>query len=155
MGQNPPVGKNGVVFVDVKVAGRWKGGLAINSRGEAVGIRWGGEWIDHSPSFSTEDVQMIRKASLWNRFLSETPAIVLWVFPVSCLFFLPLIIFASSFLGSSGLVLSVLLGAVAQRLIIERWGDAWIERILMLSLIFLCQTWALFEIFEIWKIPHF
>lgn len=150
-GKIPAVGKNGVVFIDVKVEGRWKGGLAVNSRGEAVGIRWGGEWLHPAPYFSPEDVRKIRKSSLWNRFLSETPAIVLWGFPSGCLFVLPLLNLTSSLLDAGGLVLSVFIGSVAQRLIIEQENNARIDRIAMFTFILSCQTWAISEIYALWS----
>jgi len=69
----PPLSRDGNHYLDVRVAGKWDGILVINGAGMCIGIyiRRGVE--EYPLPFAPGEIEDIRRASLWNRFLGSLP----------------------------------------------------------------------------------
>jgi hypothetical protein len=69
----PAKSRDGNHYVDVCVAGKWDGILVVNADGLCIGIRMGRTTEEWPLPFAGDEIQDIRRASLWNRCLAAIP----------------------------------------------------------------------------------
>jgi hypothetical protein len=69
----PAKSRDGHHYLDVCVAGKWCGILVVNGDGLCLGIYMGRTIEEWSLPFEADEIQDIRRASLWNRFLANIP----------------------------------------------------------------------------------
>jgi hypothetical protein len=69
----PAKSRDGNHYLDVCVAGKWAGILVVNGDGLCIGIYVGRTIEQWSLPFAADEIQDIRRASLWNRFLAAIP----------------------------------------------------------------------------------
>src|SRR5579862_1081351 len=73
MAKLPPPSRDGKHYLDVCVAGKWDGILVVDGNGMCLGIYVARRITEWELPFTANDIEDIRRASLWHRFLAALP----------------------------------------------------------------------------------
>lgn len=139
----PPAKKDGNIYVDVRVRGKWDGILVFNKQSECIGA-YCGRRIDKWPlPFTPAEIEAVRPACFVNRLMASFPSGAILAFPYVCLILLPLLIFADRFVGFCGPALAILVGVVGQTIVLKNMRAYCLTNLILVTAILALQGIAL------------
>jgi hypothetical protein len=99
----------------VKVKGKWDGILVFNAEKRCIGVFSQSEVGEWNLPFMPEDIEDVRPACLWNRFLARVPQGLIYWTPYVCILLVPAIIILGPFaIGMFAPVVAILVGFLGQ-----------------------------------------
>lgn len=66
--------RDGFIYADVKFRGKWDGIIVIDSEHQCIGVYVGRGIVQCPLPFTPGQIEQLRAASLWNRFLANLPS---------------------------------------------------------------------------------
>ncbi len=144
----PRPSRDGLTYIDVKVNGTWEGILVFDERRLCVGIRCDRKTVEVPPGFSPNDIEDIRPACLWNRALAFMPARLVLAYPYAYFVILPILFALDINHAPAGSILAIILGLIAQRIVIEHLRAFGLINLLLVIAILGIQAAALHSIIK-------